>query len=51
MEIVSSDNFGQFFITDTHPTRLADLFATSRVDFKVFKIANGNVILAESTNN
>ena len=51
MEIVSSDNFGQLFITDTHPTRLADLFATSRVDFKVFKIANGNVILAESTNN
>ena len=43
MEIVSSDNFGQLFITDTHPTRLGDLFSTSDVDYKVFRIANGTV--------
>jgi len=41
MEIVSSDNFGQLFITDTHPTRLADLFQISDVDVRVFNIVNG----------
>ena len=44
MELVSSDNFGQLFITDTHPTRLADLFKTSNVDFKMFKISKGNAV-------
>lgn len=43
MEIVSSNNFGQLFITDTHPTRLGDLFQSGDVDFKVFRIANGTV--------
>lgn len=43
MEIVSNNNFGQLFITDTHPTRLADLFNNSNVDCKVFRIANGAV--------
>ncbi|MGQ0829772.1 MAG: DNA replication/repair protein RecF [Bacteroidota bacterium] len=44
MELVSSDNFGQLFITDTHPNRLANLFKTTNADFKVFKINNGNAI-------
>lgn len=44
MELVRSDNFGQLFITDTHLTRLSDLFNTSGADFKVFKINNGNAI-------
>jgi DNA replication and repair protein RecF len=48
MELVSSDNFGQLFITDTHPTRLTDLFKTSNADFKVFKINNGTVDNATS---
>lgn len=43
MEIVSNNNFGQLFITDTHPTRLAELFNNSNVDCKVFRIANGAV--------
>ena len=42
MELVRSDNFGQLFITDTHLTRLPDLFKTAGVDFKVFMISNGN---------
>ncbi|MCE9538797.1 MAG: DNA replication and repair protein RecF, partial [Bacteroidetes bacterium] len=42
MELVCSDNFGQLFITDTHLTRLSDLFKASNADFKVFKINNGN---------
>ncbi|HEY0030339.1 MAG TPA: DNA replication/repair protein RecF [Bacteroidia bacterium] len=43
MELVSSDHFGQLFITDTHPTRLADLFRSTDTDFKVFTIVQGNV--------
>lgn len=44
MELVSSDHFGQLFITDTHPNRLANLFKTGNVDFKLFKISNGNAV-------
>jgi DNA replication and repair protein RecF len=44
MELVCSDNFGQLFITDTHLTRLAELFKTTGADFKVFKIVNGTAI-------
>jgi DNA replication and repair protein RecF len=43
MELVGSKNFGQLFITDTHLTRLSDLFKATGADFKVFKIANGSV--------
>lgn len=43
MELVSSDHFGQLFITDTHPSRLADLFYSGDTDFKMFKIVNGSV--------
>lgn len=42
MELVSSDNFGQLFITDTHLNRLANLFKANNTDIKVFKINNGN---------
>jgi DNA replication and repair protein RecF len=52
MELVSSDHFGQLFITDTHPSRLADLFKNTKADFKVFKITNGNTVelIKEETN-
>lgn len=43
MELVSTDNFGQLFITDTHPKRLADLFSSTNADFKNFQIASNNV--------
>ncbi len=49
MELVSSDNFGQLFITDTHPTRLANLFLTTNADFKVFQITNGNALEVKTT--
>ena len=42
MELVCSDNFGQLFITDTHLSRLSDLFKATNADFKVFKINNGD---------
>ncbi len=42
MELVSSNHFGQLFITDTHPARLMELFGSTNVDFKSFSISNGN---------
>jgi DNA replication and repair protein RecF len=41
MELVSTDNFGQLFITDTHPTRLPELFRSTNADLKAFRINNG----------
>jgi DNA replication and repair protein RecF len=43
MELVSSDNFGQLFITDTHSLRLAELFSTTGTDFKNFAIEKNTV--------
>ncbi len=43
MELVSSNKFGQLFVTDTHPTRLADLFQVSDVDVRIFQIVNGTI--------
>ncbi|MBL7883427.1 MAG: DNA replication/repair protein RecF [Bacteroidia bacterium] len=48
MELVSSNNFGQLFITDTHPTRLSELFQLSNTDFKTFKINNGCAVEIET---
>lgn len=44
MELVSSDNFGQLFITDTHPTRLVELFQSTNADLKAFKIEDGHAM-------
>lgn len=44
MELVSSEHFGQLFITDTHPNRLAELFNTTAVDVKFFLVRNGNAL-------
>lgn len=43
MELVSSDHFGQIFITDTHPARLAELFSATDADFRNFFISNNEV--------
>lgn len=42
MQLVCSENFGQLFITDTHPTRLSDIFKRSSVDYKAFTIKSGS---------
>ncbi|MEO6902201.1 MAG: DNA replication and repair protein RecF [Bacteroidia bacterium] len=44
MKLVSSSNFGQLFITDTHPTRLRDLFKLNNINFEHFKITNGRIV-------
>lgn len=44
MELVCTDNFGQLFITDTHPQRLADLFGKTDAEAKIFLIKNGHAV-------
>lgn len=41
IELVSDDNFGQVFITDTHADRIRDLFAFNNIDKKIILVDNG----------
>lgn len=43
IELVSGNEFGQVFITDTHPDRIKDLFAFNLIDKKIFHVENGEV--------
>lgn len=43
IELVSGNDFGQVFITDTHPERIRDLFAFNHIDKKIFLVDNGAV--------
>ena len=43
MNIVSSNNFGQIFITDTHPDRIPKLFENANERFKLFHVEQGVV--------
>lgn len=47
MEMVSNDNFGQIFITDTHPERIQRIFDEIGVEIKCFPVENGEVRLTE----
>ncbi|MBA3899071.1 MAG: DNA replication and repair protein RecF [Bacteroidetes bacterium] len=44
MEIVGSDDFGQIFITDTHPERILNILAGINVLHKSFQIEKGMVL-------
>lgn len=43
MEIVGSDDFGQVFITDTHPERILNILSTLNVPHKSFLIDKGTI--------
>jgi len=43
MELVSHHNFGQIFITDTHPKRIQAIFSEIEVPVKTFTIQTANV--------
>lgn len=43
MELVSNDNFGQIFITDTHPERLLEIFRGMDVPIKSFPVKEGEI--------
>jgi DNA replication and repair protein RecF len=40
MELVSQENFGQIFITDTHPERLQEIFDNIKVSLKSFNVSD-----------
>jgi DNA replication and repair protein RecF len=41
MNLVSVPSFGQLFITDTHPTRVSDMFADKQIEVNVLTVKNG----------
>jgi DNA replication and repair protein RecF len=43
MELVSNENFGQIFITDTHPERLLSIFSNIGVAIRSFPVNDGMV--------
>jgi recombinational DNA repair ATPase RecF len=43
--MVSSADFGQVFITDTHKERMRHLFTEMNVSYKIFEVEQGNVTL------
>ncbi len=48
MELVNRDNFGQIFITDAHPERVAAVFATIDMPIRVFEVGAGVVAEAQT---
>lgn len=48
LEMVSSNNFGQVFITDTHPERIEHLLNTKQIENKIFIVGQDSVKLVES---
>ncbi len=43
VKLVSSDNFGQIFITDTNREHLDRILSNSVLDYKLFSVANGEI--------
>ena len=43
VRLVSSDNFGQIFITDTNRDHLDQILSSSHLDYKIFHVDNGEV--------
>jgi DNA replication and repair protein RecF len=45
MKLVSQQSFGQVFITDTHPERIAEVFKNIDTECRIFEIINGTAQL------
>ena len=43
VRLVSSDNFGQIFITDTNRDHLDQILSTSALDYKIFHVDSGEI--------
>jgi len=43
VRIVSADNFGQIFITDTNRDHLDQILSNSTLDYKIFHVENGEI--------
>jgi DNA replication and repair protein RecF len=48
MDLVSRDEFGQLFITDTHGDRIPGIFRNIDIPVKMFPVEDGNVLKTES---
>jgi DNA replication and repair protein RecF len=46
--LVGSDDFGQVFITDTHPQRIESLFNESKTAFRIFLVENAEIKVSEN---
>lgn len=47
MKLVSGDNFGQIFITDTNRDHLDSILRHSAMDYQLFMVSNGDISLME----
>ena len=43
MQMVSNNDFGQVFITDTSDTKVGDIFDEMNVPIRIFKIKGGEI--------
>lgn len=43
VKLVSGDNFGQIFITDTNRDHLDKILHSSAMDYKIFAVENGEL--------
>lgn len=50
IKLVSEENFGQIFITDTSEQHLADILAKIPVEHRVFKVNQGKIKMMENGN-
>ncbi len=48
LEMVSSNSFGQVFITDTHPERIEHLLNKKQIENKIFIVGEGSARLIET---
>ena len=44
LQLLSEQQFGQIFLTDTHPKRAADIIAKTKQDFRQFEVINGTIV-------
>lgn len=51
VQLVSGDNFGQIFITDTNRDHLDQILHNSQNEYKIYEVENGDITLKEEKNN
>ena len=49
MRLVSGNDYGQIFITDTNRERLDEILKSGDFDYKIFNIEDGMVCLKEES--
>jgi DNA replication and repair protein RecF len=44
ISLVSGEDYGQVFITDTHLDRIKEQFKEQQTDYKIFMVSKGNIV-------